>query len=231
MTVAFDALSSATNPAPSFTHTPVGTPRGVLLFVTALTGTDTVTGATLPTYGGVVMTEVTGSPLLKATGETLACHAFFLGSGIPTGAQTVSLVDTPAGDEIAICVTVTADADMEIVAANTSINSDSDDDPASTLGLLGRTCFVAMGFGSGQNATTSVTPFSGWTSRAEAGNGVKVGGCYTYDTVGSTDVTVGWTQTAEDALAIAVAIAEVAGGLGIPIAAYHYNHHLGSMAS
>lgn len=214
MAVAFDAFSSAVNPAPSWTHTPVGTPRAVIVFVPALGGTDTVTGT--PSYGGVNLTEVSGSPLLKTTGEALAVHAFFLGASIPTGAQTVSLGATPAGNEVGCCISLTGSADTEIVAINTSINSDAVADPSSTLGLSGRTCFVGMGFCSGQNATTGYTPFTGWTSQVETGDGSRGGGCYTYDTIGSTDVTVGWTQTSDDALAIALAVSEIAaaGGVG-----------------
>lgn len=214
MAVAYDAVSTAGfnfTGTYSWTHTPVGTPRGAMVWPWS-PGGDNVTGVT---YGGSAMAEVTGSPLQKNTGEAITVYGYFLGASVPSGAQTVEVTQGGTDTRNAMAITMTAEADTEIVDTST-ISSDSQADPSVVLSLGGRECFCAIKFGSGHNAITDVTPNSGWTGRAEGSNGSYTNGLYTYDTVGTTDVTAGWTQTAEDAVAIAAAFAEVAGG-GDPI--------------
>lgn len=210
MTVAYDAVSNATEGTGnlSWTHTPVGTPAGVIVFVTQIAGGDEVTGVT---YGGVAMTEVTGSPNLKATGEPGAVYGYFLGSSIPTGAQTVTVtVDATGTNKAAVAITITAAANTTVQDTDVSINSDAATNPSATLALGGNTCFCAEGFFSGINAVGNVTPFADWTSRYEFDFTSQIGGVYTYDTIAAVDVTMGWTQTSEDAIAIGVAVTESA---------------------
>jgi hypothetical protein len=212
MAVAFDAHTGATSISPSFTHTPVGTPRAVIVFIRDTSGSaDQVSGVT---YGGVAMSEISGSPNIPNDSGTDShfLHAFFLGSGIPTGAQTVAVTETGSFDMHVNCITLTADADTEIVDSDGTIDSTSTANPSVTLSLGGRTSFAAIVFSSGHGVVGSITPLTGWTGQDEDDSGVKVGGCYTYDTIGSTDVTAGWTQTAEDAQMIAVAVTEAGGG-------------------
>ncbi len=101
MTVSHDAYSELTaeyreasggSAVFSWTHTPSGTPKGVLVWVTAGTGQITaadnaITGVT---YGGVSMTEIAEVHLSGAS-EPGSCWLFELLAGIPTGAQTVSV--------------------------------------------------------------------------------------------------------------------------------------------
>lgn len=205
MTVAYDAFSSGIGANTySFTHTPVGTPRAVIVYTTT-GGAGDVTGVT---YGGVAMTQMTGSPNNLSGAEAGNVTGWFLGASIPTGAQSVS-VTSGAATKIAYCNTLTGAADTEIVDVDATINSTSQADPSVTLSLGGRTCFASICLYSGHDAATSVTPFSGWTSRNETDVGAQILAYYTYDTVGTTDVTSGWTQTADDALAITAAISEI----------------------
>lgn len=211
MTVAYDAVGSqpTQTTSPSWTHTPVGTPKGILVFVLQYaTGSDDVTGVT---YGGVAMTELGSSPLLHTTGETFTVYAYFLGSNIPTGAQTVAVTGS-SSNKCGVSFSVTASGDTVVQNHSAFVNSDSQADPSASLSLGGKTCFVALGAMSGHNGVASTTPSSGWTSSFEdvSAGGTQVSLSYKYDTIGSTDVTVGWTQTAEDATAIAVAITEAA---------------------
>src|SRR3989344_6450108 len=69
-----------------WTHTPAGTPRGVLVFVFT---NDSVDNTSSVTYGGVTMTEVSGGLAVDTAGEKSRIETFFLGSSVPTGAQTV----------------------------------------------------------------------------------------------------------------------------------------------
>ncbi len=115
MAVAHDTASeshtgttgSASEASFSWTHTPVGTPRGVLVFVTSY-GTS-VDGVSSVTYGGTAMTAVSGGRAVDTAGEPGSCKTYFLGSSVPTGAQSV--VVNRANDATvmyAVAITVTA---------------------------------------------------------------------------------------------------------------------------
>lgn len=95
MSVAHDAAfeshtgtsGSANQASFSWTHTPVGTPRGVTVFVFNLDSSSA--DATGVTYGGVNVPAVPGAVAADTATEAGRCTVFHLGSGIPTGAQTV----------------------------------------------------------------------------------------------------------------------------------------------
>ena len=215
MTVAFDAASasaSVTTDPFSWTHTPAGTPKGVIVWVVGVAVGDQIASVT---YGALTLTQATGSPVLTGAGESINCHAFYGLASIPTGAQTVT-VDKTTGTNpyVGMCITVTAVADTQIDDTDATINSTAVADPSVTLSTGGLTCLAAIGFGSGQDAVTGITPLSGWTSRAEVDFGSLTCGCYTYDTIASSDVTAGWTQTSEDAAAIAFLISDTDAGGG-----------------
>jgi hypothetical protein len=111
MALAFDASSEGNGTsAISFTHTPVGAPKGVA-FLVANNGVEE--DPTTITYGGVAMSLINEAH--RATGEFCNSYIYFLGIGIPTGAQTV-VVNTSGGTEAkwVCCVTVTAAKDTEL---------------------------------------------------------------------------------------------------------------------
>src|SRR4026208_2554961 len=100
MAIAHDAATQSsswtTTPDPfTFSHTPVGTPRGVIVMITinAESGLDHITGVT---YGGVAMARVTNGFAQDTVTEPGSSYLYFLGSGIPTGTQTVSIDHTAA---------------------------------------------------------------------------------------------------------------------------------------
>lgn len=125
MAVAFDANSAiafTTTDPQTFTHTPVGTPKGVLVFCLAASASDLFSGVT---YGGVSMTAVSGGAAVDTAGEVLYTKAYFLGSSIPTGAQTVSVdADGSATSKGAYCVTVTASGDTVISGTPVLVQED-----------------------------------------------------------------------------------------------------------
>lgn len=96
----------------SWTHTPSGTPRGVLVFVMNNgSASDLVSQVT---YGGTALTEVAEGVAVDSAGEIGRVSTFFLGTGISAGAQTVAVTRTNNTVEMyAVAMTVTA-------AANTS---------------------------------------------------------------------------------------------------------------
>ncbi len=116
MAVAHDASSESHSTGTSvseasftWTHTPAGTPRGVLVFTYTKAGGD---DALSVTYGGVSLTAVSGGRATDTAGEPADCKAWFLGSGIPTGAQSVVVNrNNNTNPMLAHCVTVTAATD------------------------------------------------------------------------------------------------------------------------
>jgi len=189
MTIAYDATSSATpgTGSLSWTHTPVGAPKGVVVFVMQYNdATDRITGVT---YGGVAMTEVTASPIFK-TSETMGVYCYFLGSGIPTGAQTVVVTATAiVVTKSAICFTVTASTNTGIQDQDNTINSASIANPTATLSLGGKYGFCAIGGVAGGANVAAITPLSGWTSSYEYDAGAEQLFAYRYNTIGTADVT------------------------------------------
>jgi hypothetical protein len=103
------------------------------------------------------------------------------------------------------------------------VDSASQANPTGTLTLSSRTCFVCQGLMSGQAAVASITQPAGWSIGVEATTGSECAAVYSYDTIGSSDVTVGWTQTADDAFAVAIAVSEVVSAAGQPIIKRHLN--------
>ena len=205
MAVAFDAISNvaAGTGDLSWTHTPVGTPRGVRVDIVENGGAN---GISSVTYGGVAMELVAVNA--KTSGEAGTVVTYFLGKSLPTGAQTVSVTVGDAVSKRAVAITVTAASDTCWTSVDTSISSDSATNPSATLNLLGKTSFVSLALHSGQGAAAGITPLTGWTSRLEHDFGAQMGGWYTYNTIASSDVSCGWTQTADDAVMIAAAITE-----------------------
>lgn len=212
MTVAFDAFTNGTGSTSSFnwTHTPSGTPAGVLVFV--IHDGDGSGDSVTADYGALSLTEHASSPHIKTSTEAGGISFFWAGSSIPTGNQTVTITHSGVFKN-AGAITVTAAADIQIQDTDVSISSDSITDPSGTLSLGSNTCFCAEGFFSGKGAITGNTPFANWTDRYEEDYGTSTGGIYTYDTIGSSDVTFGFTNvTPDDAVIFAVAVTEVASG-------------------
>lgn len=125
MAVAFDASSeshtgttgSVSQSSFNWTHTPVGTPQGVLVFTfSTLSSND---NATAVSYGASSMTAVSGGRAVSTGGTYIGdVKAWFLGSSVPTGAQTVTVTRTNNTDNMyAIAITVTAAANTEVHTA------------------------------------------------------------------------------------------------------------------
>jgi hypothetical protein len=212
MTVAFDATSQATSGTGelSWAHTPVGTPRGVVVFVETRSNADDVTGVT---YGGTAMTEVALSPLNNSFSAINMVHAFFLGASVPTGEQTVVVSVDAATAKQAQAVTVTASGDTEVQDTTVIDSDDASGDITETLSLGGVACFCCEGWHSGIGNPGNVSPLTDWTSRHETDFGSTTCGLYTYDVVDPADVTFGVNHGATGTLSVfGVAIAESAGG-------------------
>jgi hypothetical protein len=121
MAVAHDAASlshanttgSVSQASFAWTHTPVGTPAGVLVFTFSTTSANET--ATAVTYGSATLSAVSSGAAADTSTETGRCTAWFVGTGtIPTGAQTVTVTRTNNTVVMyAIAVTVTATGTTE----------------------------------------------------------------------------------------------------------------------
>lgn len=213
-TLVFDAVSTTGGGTTSFTHTPVGTPGCVVVLVA---GADAA--ITSGTYGGNAMTEAAASPADTGTGEIPTAgidgtSAWILGSSVPTGAQTVAFTGTGLTSVIAAAYTLTSDEDCEELDSGV-VESATQANPEVTLTFGGREGFAAIGFTSGQDAVANITPRTDWTGDQEVDPGTLTLGNYSYDTIGTADVTAGFDQGADDVQMVAVAVAEIVTGTAV----------------
>jgi hypothetical protein len=91
----------------SWSHTPAGTPRGVVVYCFNTSASTDIFGVV--TYGGVTMTAVPGGTAADTANEPGRCKAYALGSGIPTGTQTV-VVNRTNNTNVTYATVVTAAA-------------------------------------------------------------------------------------------------------------------------
>lgn len=205
MAIAFDASSSIAvgTGDRSWTHTPVGTPRGALVFVVHEQGTDNVVGVT---YGGTAMVEVALSPVLHTTPETGAVHAFFLGSSVPAGGVSVAVDVDDATDWFAAAFTVTAAANT-IIHDTSFLDSGAIADPSVSLTITAQS-FVAGALYSGIAAPTSIAAGANTTEVVEADLGADSGSITRGSALQSANFTYGWTVASDDAAVLAVAVIE-----------------------
>lgn len=154
------ATFTTTSPA-TVSHSPVGTPRGVLVEVDhGEVATDLITGVT---YGGVAMTRVATST--DDTDEPGRVYLYFLGASIPTGSQTVSIAHTgTATVKHATVATVIASGDTEIGSAMGDFISGTVATPSMVAFHGDRTALSFMVAYSGLPATTDLTAISGMTA-------------------------------------------------------------------
>ena len=96
----------------NWTHTVVGTPRGILIF--AYTNANADNNLSVD-YGGIDIPQVPGGEAIDTTTEPGRCTVFFRGTGIPTGNQTVTVTRTNnANTCYAVSISVTAGDDTWI---------------------------------------------------------------------------------------------------------------------
>lgn len=209
MAVARDAVTeSATFTADTtFTHTPVGTPKGVLVYIAQNgSATDQVDSVT---YGGVALTRV--QLAVDATTEPMASYAYFVGSGIPTGAQTVAINETGGTTKLAFVITLTASADTAVEASG--VAQDNQANPSVTLATgAGVNTYVSGLLMSGLGTVGGITAGANGTTRGSNDFGQQV--CYLADrdTNGTGgNVVFDLVAATDDVALVATAIKEVSG--------------------
>ena len=209
MAVAFDAVaipSAALYTATfSWTHTPVGTPKGVAVIIVQEKATDQVSGVT---YGGVAMTRVRSD--VRTVTEAGRVYIYFLGSSIPTGAQTVQVTLTGTEDTNAVSLTVTATGDT---AVDTSAGADlgvTADPSLSIVPTVQAEIFYGIFSGLAAPVTTVQTG-----STHVAGKDYGTDSAMWARKSASAGTTIGYTAASDDVCHSALAIKEYAAPLVI----------------
>jgi hypothetical protein len=98
----------------SWTHTPVGTPRGILVFTQVNANAD---DATAVDWGGLSLTAVSGGRAVDTATEPGDSKAWFLGSGLSGRSNDTVTVTRNNNSNImyAVAITVTANTDTQAV--------------------------------------------------------------------------------------------------------------------
>jgi hypothetical protein len=226
VTMLFDATAaklSLSEASFNWLHTPVSDPQGIIVGVLHTVNFDNSDDVTSVTYGGEPMIEATGSPLhLIGGAEESTVYIYYLGSGIPTGPQTVQ-VNISGSDEYAgASISVTAAGDTTENAVDTSLVATSGANPTATFALGSIESFVVQGWLTGRNSLGQITEFTNWAADAkqERDFGGRCMGLWSYDIVASTDVTIGFTAGDDDYIVFAFALKEVAAA-GPPFVTIH----------
>lgn len=242
MAIAFDASSeshtgttgSTSEASFSWTHTPADTPKGVLIFTFVNANAD---DAVSITYGGVNVPVVKDSGnndvrAVDTTGEPGDCKAWFLGSGVPTGSQTVTVTRNNNSNVMyAVAITVTSSQDSAVhtgtggivlIQGDTALIEQAVTDGSSGTGNSMR--FAAVNSGCDQFSTTPIKPDgitlapydvdSTWVHGIDFVT--RVCGVVRETTAGTGSRSVGFLSPTEDTAAVHLAIKDiVAGGVTV----------------
>ncbi len=213
-TVAFDAVTlNASENDLDWTHTPVGITKGVLVLIVSrgALGADEIDTVT---YGSASLSRVPYTPnfATDVANEVGSATAFFKGSGLTAGPQTVTITKIGGASGLirAASYTYTADGDTGIAAFG--VQSGDEANPSITLtpaaGLS--VSIAACMFGGATAAQTAVG--SAYTEDAELETGAQRVMVFMHSTANSSvgDVVADWTTSVtDDCAAVAVAISNV----------------------
>lgn len=211
--IAFDAESEAEGTSLSWTHTPAGTPKGVLVGI--VENARSTLGVTAVTYGAVGMTKVLDA--FDTATELGAVSVWFLGSGVPTGAQTVA-VTAGADAKWGSCVTLTGPGNLEV--ADSDRVQENAANPTVTLQTgIGVESFVAAWAFSGLADVTALAEQVEFfqqklTNSRDFGNQVAVATRGTASYLGG-DVKAGFQSATDDMAMVAVAVKAAAAGVTV----------------
>lgn len=217
MAVAHDAASeshagatgSTSEASFSWTHTPVGVPRGILVFVLSVAVTEDAAKATSVTYGGVTM-QLLNARATDTSTEPATIQTFFLGDGIPTGAQTVQVNRTNDATVVyATAASVTAAGDTWVFPTWDIQQEDAaiGEVNVTDTGLSGTDSMRYAAAWDGHSAVPAAGANS--TSLTDIDFGTSVFSMVRETSAGTGSRAVGWTTgTSDDRAVVSLAIEE-----------------------
>jgi hypothetical protein len=205
-TIAFDAASEGSGTTSlSWTHTPVADSQGVFVFcMNADSSTDVFSGAT---YDGEAMTQIASAS--DTVTEPGFVEAYFLGTGINTGAVTVvCTVASGSDNKHGVAITVTAASDTQTAGTGScTVNENATNPSCDVTGISGAS-YAAGGLYSGRNnVPANVTAGTGFTIRHDidhGNNGSTSESSTTQQASGSQ--TIAFTAAADDVAMVGIAI-------------------------
>lgn len=211
MAIAFvaatEAIRTATTDPFTWTHTAGGTLRGVC--VVAIHNVSATDHVTTITYGGVSMTEVVRAT--DGTTEPGAAEIWFLGQGIPTGDQTVSVdLSSATGDDFQfVSIGFSANLDTRVLASVGE--NDNQANPSAVLAYAANLGVCIMAMFSGLASAGSIAELGTATlvhdhTFATASQCAEVA---RQTTPGTGDYTAGFTSATDDCAFVAAAFTEV----------------------
>jgi len=224
VSVAFDAIAESaqwTTGNGSHTHTPVATPRGIIVLIMqgggtgANGGTDDIASVT---YGGVAMTRL--QAVNKAAAESLSNYLYFLGAAIPAGPQTVlctTIVGTNAIKK-AWSISVTAATTETAAEGSGALSSDALANPSITVVTgAGVETYAVGSLTSGQNTIGTVTAGAGYTLLDQHDINSQTGHVEDIDANDAGgNVVVNFTVASDDVGMTAIAVKEAGSPLFVP---------------
>jgi hypothetical protein len=203
VTVAFDfateSIRTATTDPWTFSHTPAGTPRAVVVaLINYTSSTDQIAGVT---YGGVALAKIKEN--VDTSGEQTNTQLWFLGTGIPTGAQTVSVDLTSAtGDDFMMCCLTFTGAANCFVKDTDGISEDIQN-PQVTLQYGGKSCLSVCALGGGLSNVTDYTLVASMSAVHDNDSGNEIQRVDRQTTAGTSDFTIGYTAGSSDDVSFA----------------------------
>ena len=187
-------------------NTGTTSPEGVVVMICH--GTENTDLVVSVTYGGVAMTRIQTNQ--DTTTEPGRSYIYFLGSGVPTGTQTVSvdLTSATTTDIFGISYTLDGADNLEVVDHGGVDNNAAN--PSVTLSYGGRTCMAFSILYSGLTDQTSLTTGANCTKDSTT----DFSGNFTcapehQTTAGSSDFAIGWTAATDDVAYSAIAVSEI----------------------
>lgn len=204
-----------------WTHTPTGTPRGILVLTFYNSSAD---GNSAVTYGGVTCTPVTGGRAVDTATEPGDAKAWFLGSGVPTGSQNVVVFTTNNGfTKYGVSIALTADADTEVTGTPILLQENgSCTEQAINTGATTAQRYAAINCGLAATATTG----GGSTTLHNIDLGSRGDWTVRQTTPSSGSGTVGFSMdVADDRAAVHLAIGEIAATLSLPFLLVRPRYH------
>jgi hypothetical protein len=199
--------TGTTNPQ-TWTHVPNGTAKAIVVAI--VHGTSSTDHVSAVTYGGVAMTRK-----IRATDtvtEPGAAELWFLGTGIPTGNQTVSAsLNTNTTDDMHF-VSMSFSAPGDTTAFVSGSVSENQADPSVTLAYGGRTAVAVAALYGGGATSAAFTPNGNCTTVQTFNIGASAfySSVIRQTTAGTADFAIGGTAVSDDVAFVAMALSEIA---------------------
>ncbi len=193
----------------SWAHAGGASPRGVVVFVFNNANAYPYGNVT---YGGVVMTAVSGGSAADTAGEPGTVRAYFLGSGIPTGDQTVQVVESGSMTaSYAVAYTVTGLTDTEVNGVSIEQENQTLAEVNTDDGSPGTNSLRFAGVIWGASTVPTVGSNSTGGTAVSIDFGVRTDSTVRETTAGQGNRPVGWNTgtTSDDVAAVYLAIREI----------------------